>query len=219
MFSILCLHELGHLVFLKKYKREIISITFFPFGGIIKHSGNNNTNLKEDFYIHFGGLLVNIILLFIFHMFNMQTCLLINLGIIISNSIPIYPLDGGKILKTLLNSIICYKKSLYISSIISFISVTILLIINILFLKSYYIIFIIITLYNINIKYFYDIKKEYQYFLANKYIYPNEKLKMKKITKFSNPIDKIYQGRNSIFILDDLKIEEFEILKNHFYSN
>ncbi len=216
MFLILLLHELGHLIFLKKYKREIKSITFYVFGGVIKHSTNINSNLKEEFFINFGGIFVNLILLFIFQMLNFQMCLLINYGVLLFNIIPIYPLDGAKIIKTIISSIVCFKKTLYITSTISFITCVLLFIFNIMYLHSYYIIFLIIALLNINIRYCFEIKQEYTLFLTNKYIYPNNKLKEKKIKRFNNPLNNLYQGRNNIFILDNIKVTEFDILKKHF---
>lgn len=216
MFAILLCHELGHLYFLKKYKRDITSITFYPFGGVIKHANSTNSNLAEEFFIHFGGLMVNIILIFVFHTLNMQTCLLINFGIIIFNVIPIYPLDGAKIVSTLINYIFCFKTSLYINTVISFLTCIIVLILNIFYIQSYYIIFLLIALLNINIKYLHDIKKEYMIFLTNKYIYPNNKLKTKKIYNFKNPLNKLYLGRNTMFICGEINVSEEDVLKHHF---
>lgn len=216
MFAILLLHEIGHIIFLKKYKRDISSITFYVFGGVIKHSNNTNAKLSEEFLIHFGGLLVNLILLFIFHTLNLQLCLLINFGIILFNIIPIYPLDGAKIFKTIINSFVCYKTSMYISVITSFITCIALFILNIFYIHSYYIVFLIIALLNINLRYCKDINKEYMIFLTNKYIYPNDSLKVKKVKRFKDPLNKVYLGRNTIFILDNINISEYDILKKHF---
>lgn len=216
MFTILLFHELGHLFFLKKYKRKITSITFYVFGGVIKHSQGNNVSVLEDFLISFGGVFVNLILLIVFHQLNLQTFLIINYCILLFNIIPINPLDGSKIIKSILNIFFCYKTSLYLTVIISFVMIVFVFILNIIILKSYYILFLLIALTNINIRYCFEIKAEYQLFLTKKYIYPNEKLKVKKINRFNNPIEKIYLGRNTVFLLDELKVTELVLLKEHF---
>lgn len=216
MFIILILHELGHIVFLKKYKREIINITFFPFGGIIKHNTKYNVKIIEDLLISSGGIIVNIILMVIFHVFNMQLCFTLNLVIILFNIVPIYPLDGGKIVNYIINLICCYKVSMYISIFMSLSIIVLILISNILLFESMYLYLIILSLTNINIKRILSIKKEYKYFLTNKYLYPNKELKDKKIYRFKKPLNKIYLGKNNVYILDELQINEFDILKKHF---
>lgn len=216
MFTILLCHELGHLFFLKKYKRKITNITFYVFGGVIKHSQGNNVSVLEDFLISFGGVFVNLILMIVFYKLNLQTFLIINYCILLFNIIPINPLDGSKIMKSLLSLIFCYKTTLYLNVIISFLMILIIFILNIFLIKSYYILFLLIALLNINIKYSFDIKTEYQLFLTKKYIYPNEKLKIKKIKRFKNPIEKIYLGRNTVFLLDELKVSELVLLKEYF---
>ncbi len=216
MFSILLVHELGHLIFLLKYKREITTISFYPFGGIIKHSNSCNESLKEDFFIYFGGVLMNIILLFIFNILNLELFNILNMGILLFNILPIFPLDGSKIIKTLLSYIFCYKKTLYINLFISIISIIIFILINFYYIKSIYVYLLILSLIKMNIDYFKNINKEYKIFLTNKYIYYNKQLKIKNITKFKNPINKLFIGKNNIFILDELKITEEEILANYF---
>ncbi len=216
MFFILIIHEVGHLFYLIKYKREITNITFYPFGGIIKHSASVNSNLKEDFFIHFGGVFNNIILLVVFKLLNLELFYTLNLGILIFNILPIYPLDGFKIIKSLLNNVVCFKKNLYISLIISIIFIVLFTIVNICNIRSIYVYLLIASLIKMNIDYFKQIKKEYKIFLTNKYIYPNNKLKDKNIKKFNKPIYKLYKGKNNIFILDDLVIKEYDLLKKYF---
>ncbi len=216
MFVILLFHELGHIVFLKKYNREITTITIFPFGGIIKHSSNGNDSLKSDFLIHIGGVLSNVILGFIFYLFNLNIMFNLNIGILIFNLLPIYPLDGGKILKDILCIYIQFKKVLYLIIIISILNSIILILINYYFIKSFYLYFFFIYLIQLNIKSILEIKKEFNLFLTNKLIYYNAKLRTKNIYKFTNPINELYQGKNVCFIIDSIKVEERKILTKYF---
>lgn len=215
MFSILLLHEIGHLIFLLKYKRDIYSFTIYPFGGIIKHSQNNNSSLKEDFFIYSGGVGVNIVLLFIFNILNLELFNSLNIGILLFNILPIYPLDGSKIVKTVLSALISFKKVLYLVLIISLLFIIFFIVVNIFYIKSIYIYLLIISLLKLNFDYFKNIKKDYKIFLTSKYLYCND-LKIKVIKKFKNPINKLYFSRNNMFIIDELKISEKEILNNYF---
>lgn len=219
MFIILILHELGHIIFLKKYKRNISSVTFYPFGGIIKHESGCNDKITNELLITCGGLLVNIILAFIFYFLNLEVWFILNLSVIIFNIVPIYPLDGGKILHCFLNLFLCYKKTIYVSIVVSVSTIMLILMLNYIYCFSLYIYLLMFALFNINIKRIFTIKNEYKYFLANKYLYPNDDLKEKRIYRFNKPLNKIYQGRNCIFILDEIKIKERELLNKYFSYN
>ena len=42
LLNIIIIHELGHIWWLKKYHKNIINITIYPFGGITKYSSYLN---------------------------------------------------------------------------------------------------------------------------------------------------------------------------------
>lgn len=216
MFSILFLHELGHIFFLLKYKRKITSITFYPFGGIIKHSGNNNNSIKEDFFINFGGVFINIVLLFIFNFLNLELFSVLNFGILLFNILPIYPLDGSKIVKNIYSYFTSYKYAIYLTLVTSILTIILFIVSNFLYIKSIYVYLLIISLIKMNYDYYKNINSEYKFFITNKYIFPNDNLKIKKVKPNRNPINKLFLGRNTTFVLDNISINEYEILENHF---
>ncbi len=86
------LHELGHLVMLAVCKGKAEKITFSYYGFALKYT-DNLSEVKEVFVI-FSGPLVNLILYLILKDE-------INFILFVLNMLPIYPLDGGRILKLL----------------------------------------------------------------------------------------------------------------------
>ena len=104
IFSIVIIHELGHVFFIKMFKYEIIDITIYPFGGMTRIKKDINTPINKELFIAFGGILFQMILLGItmFLPISIITKTIFwkyNLSIMIFNMLPIIPLDGSIILK------------------------------------------------------------------------------------------------------------------------
>ena len=97
-------------------------IWIYPFGGITKLEMNINENpIKELLILIMGPIFQNlafIMLLFLIKEKEMIT--IIHFSILVFNLLPIYPLDGGKLLNLLLNILFSYKKSLHLSIAISY---------------------------------------------------------------------------------------------------
>lgn len=90
---------------------------------------NLNINWKIEFLVLImGPLFQNIAYLLLKLMFpNNYLVRAYHIGILSFNLLPIYPLDGGKLLNLILNWIIPYKKSLQIMIIISYIITVVML--------------------------------------------------------------------------------------------
>ena len=128
VFIIIIIHECGHIMMAKYFKRQITSISILPFGGLMKMDSYISSDIFEDLLIAVGGILFNLIL-------GIVTYALFNLGIldydkynliktynsivIGFNLLPICPLDGYKMLKLLEEIIISFKKTFIISFVIS----------------------------------------------------------------------------------------------------
>ena len=98
---IVILHELSHLLTSLIFKKKINFITITLIGGVIDLDSNEKGLIKE-FIINISGILMNLLLVIIIKSFkeNYYTKLIFeyNLIMIIFNSLPIYPLDGYRIL-------------------------------------------------------------------------------------------------------------------------
>ena len=84
------LHELGHLAVLYTCKGRADSLTFSFYGLALKYS--SPVSVLREFFVIIAGPVVNLIL-YLFFRDN------INLILFAINIMPIYPLDGGRILK------------------------------------------------------------------------------------------------------------------------
>ena len=139
-------HEIGHIISMYIFKVKIEKIKFLPFGFEIIPK-NECHNIIGEFIINISGCLVNISFfilynLGIFSLSNLyRTFAYSSLLLFILNILPIYGLDGGNALFSLLSLIFEYEKAFKISRTISFITLIIL------YLTSTY----LILLYGMNL--------------------------------------------------------------------
>ena len=128
---------------------------------------------------------------------------------LIFNLIPIYPLDGSKILNIFINKIFNFKLSNVLLIIISIINMTLILFIyNI----NYSYIMIIGVLINYLYSYIKNISYLYNRFLLEKHLYKT-KYKNKKII---NNYNKMYRNTNHIIKDNKKYIKEEEFLNKMF---
>ncbi len=121
IFIIICIHELGHLTFLKLFHYEIEKIEIFPFGGLTTTKNKYiNSPINKDILIYLGGILFqSFLFVFFFLLYETgkiteNTFLLFNLynkSIFVFNLLPIRPLDGGELLSLLLEKQFPYEKA------------------------------------------------------------------------------------------------------------
>lgn len=119
---IVILHELSHLLTSLIFKKKINFITITLIGGVIDLDSNEK-GIIQEFIINISGILMNLLLVIIIKSFkeNYYTKLIFeyNLIMIIFNSLPIYPLDGYRILDLIWFN---YNNKYKVVKIVSFIS-------------------------------------------------------------------------------------------------
>ena len=178
VFIILIVHELGHFFLMKLMNIEVSSITIYPYGGMIKSNMLINTNSLKVILISFGGVLFQIFLLSIVFViykisiissFYYNIFLKYNFYIILFNLLPIFPLDGYKIVNSFLDFFISFKNSIYLSFFINTVCLLLFLIYLYIYKVSNYVIVIFLFVNLIN--YIREIKYIMNKFFVERIIY------------------------------------------------
>ena len=124
---------------------KIDEIYIYPLGGISKFNMDLNISINKELLILINGPIFQHLAYLLLLLLMPTKKELINTyhySILIFNLLPIYPLDGGKLVKLLLNKIMSYKRSLKILIYLSYLITIILFIIT----KKNISIFIMISL-------------------------------------------------------------------------
>lgn len=166
---ILLIHELGHIFFSKIFHYKIISITIYPFGGIIKYDKLINSPFISDFFTFSGGIIFQVILFLVLIPYNIFYLKEYNLYLLLFNLLPIIPLDGSILLNLILNKFMNYQKSYFYTGFISILTLLIFIIFNLQYSLNNYLIFILLITKLIT--YFKDYKYLHNRFLLEKYLY------------------------------------------------
>lgn len=107
IFVLVFFHECAHIAVMMKYNWEIKKIVLLPFGGVAETDEFATRPSHEDWYVvlagplfHIGVEFIFMVAIYIFHMPSDSWFLLreINQMILLVNLLPIYPLDGGRLL-------------------------------------------------------------------------------------------------------------------------
>lgn len=212
--SLIIIHELGHFLSALLFKVEIDKIYIYPIGGITKLNMDLNIHpLKELIILLFGPLFQNIAYLLLIYFFNEELVLKYHLGILLFNLLPIYPLDGGKLLDLLFELFIPYKKSLQLSVYISYVLVIIIYIKN-LSIKLDILITIVLLLLLV-IKEHKKINYKYNKFKLERYL-NNYKFKQSRIITHENDL---YRNKRHLFKINDKYYLEKEYFNKKIKKN
>ena len=139
------LHELGHIIVANFFKMKVEKIEILPCGFSSTFSVKLNLNSKnyelKKILVALGGPIVSLMLVILsqyvkFYGITQQEAMYSNLLILLFNLLPLYPLDGGRILKGILNMKLGNIKAEYIVDKIS--SITIILVTIISSIAVYY---------------------------------------------------------------------------------
>lgn len=208
--SLILIHELGHILVGLLFKWKIEKVILLPFGGLTIFNQKLNSNLKEEFLIAISGFLFQIS----FYSLIKQNTLFTNIhySLLLFNLIPIYPLDGSKILNVLLNKVLPFKMSYLITLLLSIIFIFVLSLYIINNRLNLFLITILLFLLNKVILEYNNIKYIFNKFLFERYLY---KIKYKK-TKTVENINYFYKERTHLLKNKNKYIKESEILAKMF---
>lgn len=208
--SLIVIHEIGHSIFAYFFKVKIKEIYIYPLGGISKFKMDLNIHPIKEFFILIGGPLFQFFAYFTLLKILPSKKEIINFyhyGILYFNLLPIYPLDGGKILKLFLELFIPYKYSLKLIIQSSYIIIVIIVItmriikINIIVMS----LFLLILIFKEQKK----IEYIYNKFLLERYINNYHFFKRKIIQNERQ----FYRNKSHILKLNNEYISEEDYLK------
>ncbi|MBM7578823.1 site-2 protease family protein [Jeotgalibacillus terrae] len=119
LFILVLAHEAAHGIAAVFFKWQVKSLTLLPFGGHLEVKGILNKPVTEEAVVALSGpffhLLVHICLIYSHLPFAYTEELIhLNLQLLFFNLLPVWPLDGGRILSCIINLFFPFKKSLYL---------------------------------------------------------------------------------------------------------
>jgi len=136
LFSCVLLHEFGHCFVAKHYKIIVPRIILLPIGGMAQFQRIPRAP-KKELFITLAGPLVNIVIFAIIYFFvgwpskesfassnlvsfkgTMYFLMIINLLMGTFNLLPVFPMDGGRILRALMALKMPYLKATYIAVVV-----------------------------------------------------------------------------------------------------
>lgn len=154
-FIFILLHELGHAITGIILGLKIKKININVFGLSIEFENYGKERINNKIIIDMAGPAINIITFIIAVIFKNEEIAYINILLAIINLLPIYPLDGGRIVKNLLLKSHNYKQVVGYTEKISkdtLIIITAISSLVILYIKNFGIFLVIIYLWSIALK-------------------------------------------------------------------
>lgn len=195
---------------------EIHKILIYPLGGISKFSTSYNISLVKELIILIFGPLFQILGWFLLiYLFPEKEILIstYHYGILFFNLLPIYPLDGGKLLCLIFHTVCSYKKAFYFTFCIGYLLLFCFLVFTV-FSFSLNVFFLSIFLLVKLTREYQQIPYFYERFLLERYLnhYCFKKSKLIKNT------DNFYRGYRHLIKEGDFYYLEDEYLEKKYKS-
>lgn len=132
------LHEITHIIVALRYGCKFYNIGFHIFGLNAELSDINILKDKEKINIYLSGAIFNLLSAVFLYLISFKCSnsfinenINLNIGLVIFNLLPAYPLDGSRILEVFLSKKILFKRAQRIISIMSFIIAGLFIIIGV----------------------------------------------------------------------------------------
>lgn len=205
-FLLLIIHEMGHAItgIVEGYKLN--KITLYPYGGITILDLPMNIPLKKELLILIMGPIMQIVGYFLLKNF-FNYIKVYHYALLFFNLLPIYPLDGGKIVNIICGYFFNYLKCFYITFFISISFIIVLLFYNVINFNLNIMLMLLIMLIKL-IKTFKNRYYYYNRFLLERYLNNYSFNRIKRI----NDIMHFYRDRKHLINFK----EECEVLKDYF---
>ncbi|BAU27003.1 stage IV sporulation protein FB [Aneurinibacillus soli] len=121
LFVLVLLHEAGHVIAALLYGWRIRKIELLPFGGVAEMDEWGGTRAREEIVVTLAGPAVNAALILLGWLLeymgiwsSVWTAFFVysNMVIAVFNMLPIWPLDGGRLLQIVYSFFISYRRSM-----------------------------------------------------------------------------------------------------------
>lgn len=116
---IVCLHEICHLLMAYYFDFEIDKVEILPFGAYLSLNDFYFHPIREEICVVLAGpcshLLIYVLILVLSSGVYQEYLLTMNMMVFVFNLVPIYPMDGGRIIGLILQSVMDLKKALYLT--------------------------------------------------------------------------------------------------------
>jgi len=124
LMLLIVIHELGHVVAALWFKWEIKSVTFLPFGGKLEVNGILDRSVKEELIVVLSGPFQHLMIGFICMIFLQEwtyysLVMMLNLQLLCFNLLPMWPLDGGRLLFLVFARITSFRSAIKHSLLLS----------------------------------------------------------------------------------------------------
>ena len=209
---IVVIHETAHYMIAKYFCFEIDRMTILPFGAYLRLKDMYLHDIKEELCVILAGPSTHLFLYYVILILcdgdRQDYLLTFNSFIFIFNLIPIYPMDGHRIISLLMQSVFDLKKALYLSMKLSIFCLCLLS----LFYFALETFVMIVYLATSQIQYYKDIPQSLRYVYSH--ITDHHRYKRKIIHRAYH----YRRGYQNYYLLNDKTYNEkdvvFEVLKN-----
>ena len=208
--SIIIVHELGHLLMGLFLGWKLDKVCLYPYGGVTKFNEDINRKLIEELLILISGPFLQIIYFVIgYYLFKSTSFNYYNLSILVFNLLPIYPLDGGRILNIVFSYFLSFRFSFYLSMFLSFLIIFLFIIISIINNYTFNIVSMFLIVF---FKIILELRKKNYYFnkfLLERYLNTYDFKKLKSISS----IKKMMRDKRHIILFNNSYITEKDYLR------
>ncbi len=120
LFSIILVHESGHYLAASLVGWEVEKISLYLYGGSTVFKNCLNKSLIQETLVLIAGPLMQILFYFIIALCDIKSTTFtlfesIHYSLLVFNLLPIYPLDGGKMMNIIFSKFLSYYKGLKIT--------------------------------------------------------------------------------------------------------
>lgn len=208
LFSLL--HEIGHYLAAYYFQFDIQYIMVLPFGAFLSLHDFGKHQVKEEIIMLVSGPLVNVLFVIVFYFLKQRYLLIINLFICLFNLLPIYPLDGSKLLHLILSYFVDYRKAFQIQIKISLFVIAM----GFVYIRLLGRLIVLFYLFYQNIVYI----KNYRLFMFETILSDHnnkERLKVNHSLKYYRPYNNFYLLNDQVYDFETVKINLIKSMKSH----